>query len=128
MTAAKNANLYHINGMAITTTNDTMSTTMNVTTNDTANATSSATSAAINMANGTSDIQLWHRHLGHVGTSNLQCMINHQSVYSLLHMKGEIMFCEECAINTPECMPERMPKCTIIYDPEYEHSSSSRGL
>jgi hypothetical protein len=80
MQATKRNSLYFINGHAI-------SHQANVTT--------------------TSDIetQLWHRRLGHIGTTNLEYMIKNNSVNGLPKLTGSCDFCESCAINKSTRLP-----------------------
>ena len=52
-----------------------------------------------NIATDTNNFRLWHERLGHIGMENLNRMISNHSVEGLPVTKGEIRFCEDCAIN-----------------------------
>ena len=44
------------------------------------------------------DLQLWHKHLGHMGTESMNSMISNSVVNRIPHLKNKKLFCEDCMV------------------------------
>ena len=82
MTASRRNDIYYINGK-----------------------TSTPIQVNLTIAKTDNDTHLWHRRLGHVGFTNLQHMVENNSVKGLPDLVNDPGFCEDCALNKLTRLP-----------------------